>query len=114
MNRPPTATGLLALTTTLLAAALVGCSSSPAKPAASGFDPTTQPGCMHHQRHRPTATDETNSHVARHLSVLRYYTTHGPEPFCDHKPATPTDLTWMRYYVTQGADPTRVSRWLRP
>jgi len=44
--------------------------------------------------------------------VLRYYGAHGAERFCDNKPATATDLTWMRFYVAQGADPAAVSRWL--
>jgi len=106
---PRTVAGLL-----VLAAALGGCSSSsPAKPARSSFDATAaQPGCMGHQQHVPSATDTGKPDIARSLTVLGYYTKNGQKPFCDGKPASPTDLTWMRYYVAQGADPSGVSRWL--
>jgi len=43
---------------------------------------------------------------------LGYYTKNGQKPFCDGKPASPIDLTWMRYYIAQGAAPSGVSRWL--
>ena len=103
-----TAAGLL-----VLSAALAGCSSSPAKPVQSGFDAASQPGCMRHQQHGPTSVDtRTPPDIARVLTVLRYYGEMGAEPFCDAKPASATDLSWMRYYVAQGADPTKGSRWL--
>jgi len=106
---PRTAAGLL-----VLAAALGGCSSSsPAKPAQSSFDATAaQPGCMGHQQQMPSATDTGKPDIARSLAVLGYYTKNGQKPFCDGKPASPIDLTWMRYYVAQGAAPSGVSRWL--
>lgn len=107
-----------ALVTLTAVAALAGCSSSSgtasATAPATGFDATaSSAACMDHQHHRPTAADTTGGDTVRSLTMLRYYTTHGSQPFCDGKPATVTDLAWMRDYVAQGADAAHVARWLR-
>lgn len=70
---------------------------------------------MQHQAKAPAASDQASkASVGSSLAVLRYYTAHGQETFCDGKPATATDLKWMRLYVAQGADGSHVARWLHP
>ncbi|MDN3358524.1 hypothetical protein [Actinomadura sp. DC4] len=68
--------------------------------------------CMEHQRHTPPVnyTDDT----ARGLLLLRYYTTNGTRPYCDHRHATPADRAWARLYLKLGANPSPVSSILRP
>lgn len=114
----------------VLVAGLAGCSSdspratsapaaAPSSPAAavSAFDATaTRPDCMTHQSKLPTAADKggAGTDLAHRLAVLRYYTAHGSQSFCDKAPAAAADLAWMRLYVEEGADASHVARWVRP
>jgi len=114
----PSRPGLAAMA--VLALLTAGCSSAgPSRPA-SAFDPgafdkgAAGPGCMRHQQRSPTAADQggPGADTARRLAILRYYTANGNAPYCDGKPASKTDLSWMRNYLDAGADATRVSRWV--
>jgi hypothetical protein len=69
---------------------------------------------MRHQHTLPSAADtDPNGNVGHRVVVLQYYTADGSQPYCDHQPASGTDLAWMRSYVAQGADASHVARWLR-
>ncbi len=76
--------------------------------AGSGTAPLA---CMRHQPHTPDAhyTDDT----ARSLTLLRYYTSNGARPYCDHRPSTSADRAWARLYVRLNANPKAVAAILR-
>lgn len=98
----------------LALAVLAGCAGSH-RAAAGTFEPSASAGCMNHQVTAPTSADRrATEDIARRLTVLRYYTAHGQQPFCDGRPATATDLAWMQVYVAGGAQRTFVARWLGP
>lgn len=95
----------------VLAAACAG----PATGTRSNFTTAAGKDCMNHQVKPPSSEDRSNlQNVGTRLTLLRYYTAHGRQPFCDRRSATQIDLTWMRLYVAQGADASLVSRWLSP
>lgn len=81
-------------------------------PPAAFDDAAWGPDCMRHQQKTPLPADLSGGDVGRTLTVLRYYTAHGLQAFCDGAGATGIDLQWMRLYVAQGADPAHVARWL--
>ncbi len=94
-------------------AGLTACSSG--HDGKSAFDATATQGCMRHQAKAPAAADQAGkAPIGAALAVLRYYTAHGKEDFCDGKPASAKDLLWMRLFVAQGADSSAVARWLHP
>lgn len=100
----------------LAGAALTACSTMTSAPHTStAFVPATGHGCMDHQG-RPPSQDDSSSQldVAQRLMLLRYYTAHGSQPFCDQAPASADDLAWMRLFVAQGARAELVARWLHP
>lgn len=68
---------------------------------------------MEHQVKAPSRSDGSSQQdIATRLVVLRYYTAHGLQPYCDGRAAASDDLAWMRLFVAQGAEASLVSRWL--
>lgn len=98
----------------LAIAVLAGCSGS--RSAAAGtFRPSAGVRCMNHQVTGPTSADRSaTADIGQRLVVLRYYTAHGQQPYCDGRPASDTDVAWMWLYVAGGAQRSLVARWLGP
>lgn len=97
----------------LAACAVAGACSSPTTSSSSTFTSASGAACMDHQAKPPSGNDRSSHQdVAARLTVLRYYTAHGLQAFCDGHPASKNDLAWMRLFVMQGAEASLVSRWL--
>jgi hypothetical protein len=92
----------------LCAVAVAGCGG----PSGGSFaSPGTQAlSCMQHQPKPPSTsyTDPAKQNTAAGFEVLRYYTTNGDRPYCDHKAATKNDKAWAKLYLKLGADPKLV------
>ncbi|MFJ8039031.1 hypothetical protein ACIRBX_00790 [Kitasatospora sp. NPDC096147] len=89
----------------LLAPLLAACG-----PASDGrFDArpgTPSPTCLPHQGERPgtayTAGQQADPRAV--LEMMRFYTAHGTEPYCDGAPPTDVDRRWTELYVHLGGD----------
>lgn len=93
--------------------AVVAACSGPTARSSSTFSAAAGTACMEHQRKPPSSNDHSSQQdVATRLTVLRYYTAHGLQAYCDGRPASKDDLSWMRLFVAQGAEASLVSRWL--
>jgi hypothetical protein len=90
----------------------VACGGSTAKATKSTFNAQTgRPlTCMAHQTAAPTPLDRPGAHEdpASVLAVLRYYTANGNKPYCDHRPASSIDRTWIALYLAGGAQKSHV------
>jgi hypothetical protein len=107
------------LGTCILVIALSGCSGSAPKTSPTSAPPPTavfddQGGqaisCLNHQTQAPSPAYQAGPSVVSELELpmLAYYTRNGNQPYCDNRPATPTDLSWLTTYVQDGADPSHV------
>ncbi len=96
------------------------CSSSSPHPKAAATaafdDQGSQPQtCMTHQQRRPTAAYTAGNTAVSdvELPMLAYYTANGNKAYCDGRPPTATDRSWLTLYVHDGAEPVHVQRYLR-
>jgi len=108
-----------------LVIAAAACSSSssspPASPSVQGTPGATfddqggQPqACMNHQRMQPTSAYRAGTTAVSELELpmLAYYTANGNKAYCDARPPTATDRSWLTLYVRDGAEPVHVQRYL--
>jgi hypothetical protein len=67
-------------------------------------------GCLVHQTVAPGPAYRggVSGDTGAALGFLRYYTSHGRDPFCDGSSATSIDRTWARLYVDLTGSPARV------
>ncbi|MGH3990836.1 MAG: hypothetical protein ACRDSN_00050, partial [Pseudonocardiaceae bacterium] len=69
-----------------------------------------QISCMQHQPEPPGSrySDAERRNPGEVLAVLRYYTAHGTQPYCDGAAPTEVDRAWAELYVQVGADRSKV------
>ncbi|MGH4018399.1 MAG: hypothetical protein ACRDT0_03975 [Pseudonocardiaceae bacterium] len=70
-----------------------------------------QISCMRHQAEPPGSryTDPERRNTGELLAMLRYYTAHGTQPYCDGAAPTEVDRAWAELYVQLGADRSKVA-----
>ncbi len=69
--------------------------------------------CMTHQNRQPTPAYRAGATAVSEveLPMLAYYTANGEKPYCDGRPPTATDRTWLMLYVNDGAERVHVQRY---
>jgi hypothetical protein len=64
-------------------------------------DAGEQPNCQVHQRASPSRdyTGGENADTQAILTMMRYFTAHGEQPYCDGRSPSPLDKAWSDLYV---------------
>ncbi|GAA1371471.1 hypothetical protein [Streptomyces beijiangensis] len=85
----------------LSALALTACGSAQNGGAFDSRIDSEQPHCRAHQSHSPGVayTDPKQRNTLAVLTMLKYYTAKGTQPFCDGKPATRHDTAWNHLHA---------------